>query len=70
MHKESKNHGGKRPGAGRPVVPPDKRGVLISSRVPQYVVDALQAAADANGTTLSTAIKVTLMIWADEGRGS
>lgn len=49
---------------GRPPKP-GGRWSRISVRVPKYVVDALEASAKINNSTLSKAAAITLMIWAD-----
>lgn len=49
------NHGGKREGAGRPIVPPATRKISISVTVSPAIVDLLQNYADAVKTNRSAA---------------
>ncbi len=53
---KKKQHGGKRPGAGRPPSSPEGPTVTIAVSVPGVLVDALDALAERRGWSRSEAV--------------
>jgi len=56
MAKKKKQHGGKREGAGRKVVNPDGKAIIVAASVPERLVERMDELAEERGWNRSQAV--------------